>query len=262
MKKIIIGVILIMFQQLVIAQTNQPVRLRVGTYNVGHFNQGSLGGFQYPGSHTQAELIRWRKWIGEQGMDFFIVNEWNKQFDRDSTIDAEKELLKPYYNNIYFGDRNTWIYNGIATNYKLSNIRQKYSHGDYYAIMGDLKIAGKTITIISTHIPWQKDWHVPALDSLIADLKKYKYFICLGDINALDAEQLRFVSEGFNMANGGSQGWFTTAPTGALNGKKDGIHIDNIITSGNIKIFNVSVPMTGLNDHDHLPVLADVVITE
>ncbi len=261
MKKIIITVVILVCARFLGAQTF-PIKLRVGTYNVGHFNQGSLGGFQYPGEQAEAELLRWKEWIGKQGLDFFSVNEWNKYFDKDSTINAENALLKPYYNNIYLGDRNAWIYNGIATNYKLTNIRQKYTFGDYYAIIGDVKIGGKTITIMSTHIPWQKDWHTPALDSLIAEMKKYKYLICFGDINALDAEQLRFVSEGFNIANGGAQGWFCTAPTGALIGKKDGTHIDNIITSSNIKIFNVSVPFTGLNDQDHLPILADVVITE
>ncbi|MCK3685134.1 hypothetical protein [Maribellus sp. YY47] len=44
----------------------------------------------------------------------------------------------------------------------------------------------------------------------------------------------------------------------------DGIntHIDNIITSKNIKIMNISAPYTGLNDYDHLPIIADIIITE
>lgn len=258
MKKLIIYILVLFCGHFVSAQN--PVKLRVGTYNVGHFNQGSLGGFQ--GKHVKHELLRWKEWIGRQSMDFFIVNEWNKGFDKDSTLNAEDELLKPYYENIYFGDQNTWIYNGIATNYKLTNIRQKYWYGDYYAIIGDLVIGKKTITLMSTHIPWQKDWHVPALDMILAEMKKYKYLVCMGDMNAFDDEQLRFQSEGFNIANGGNQGWFFTAPTGKAMGKKDGINIDNIITSKNIKIMNVSAPFTGLNDLDHLPVLADIVITE
>ncbi|WP_282189226.1 hypothetical protein [Maribellus sp. YY47] len=32
----------------------------------------------------------------------------------------------------------------------------------------------------------------------------------MGDINALDEEQLRFQEAGFNIANGGYLGWFTT----------------------------------------------------
>jgi endonuclease/exonuclease/phosphatase family metal-dependent hydrolase len=114
------------------------------------------------------------------------------------------------------------------------------------------------------HIPWSKEGHAPALDSLMADLKKYEYFICFGDTNAKDAEILRFQDAGFNIANGGYLGWFATAASG-LNQSlmKDGPdkHIDNIITSKNIKIMNVSAPHTGLNDLDHLPIIADVIIT-
>jgi endonuclease/exonuclease/phosphatase family metal-dependent hydrolase len=103
------------------------------------------------------------------------------------------------------------------------------------------------------------------LDSIIVELKKYKYFICFGDTNSSDAEILRFQKEGFNIGNGGYQGWFATAPGGVnLVGMKDGPnrHIDNIITSKNIKIMNVSAPHTGLNDLDHLPLVADVIITD
>jgi len=56
--------------------------------------------------------------------------------------------------------------------------------------------------------------HAPALDSFITELKNYKYFICFGDMNASDTEILRFQKEGFNIGNGGYQGWFATASGG------------------------------------------------
>ena len=259
----------------VTAQTadNTPLKLRVGTYNVGHFNQGVSGGLETRGAalgkkeqnrYARMEMLGWREWIGAQNLDFFCVQEWNHYFDMDSTILAQDELLKPYYNNVLFGDKHKWIYNGIATNYHLTNLRQKYWFGDYYALIGDLKIGNKVVTVISTHIPWQKQWHAQAMDSIRNELKKYEYFICMGDINAADEEQLSFEKAGFNIANGGYQGWFTTAGGRTrMEGMKDSKdwHIDNIITSKNIKIMNVSAPHTGLNDFDHLPVLADLVIT-
>lgn len=248
------------------SQTNDklPLKMRVGSYNVGHFNQGRLGGFQGSGNITKAELQNWKNWIGQESLDLLVINEWNKYFDKDSVFHAADELLKPYYNNIYFGKENRWIYNGIATNYKLTNIRQKDFSGDYYALLADLTVGKKTITILSIHIPWQKDWHQPSFDSLLSELAKYEYFICLGDINSFDDDQLRFIEAGFNMANGGNQGWFGTAAAKNLAaGIKGGANtnIDNIITSKNIKIMNVSAPFTGLNDLDHLPILADIIIT-
>ena len=38
-------------------------------------------------------------------------------------------------------------------------------------------------------------------------------------------------------------------------------HIDNIITSENIKIMNINAPLSYLNDFDHLPIIADLIIT-
>lgn len=251
-----------------------PLKLRVATYNVGHFNQGVAGGLEVRGEavygkegkqrYARLEMLNWREWISEQSLDILGVQEWNRYFDADGVLHAEEELLKPFYNNVYFGDEHKWIYNGIATNYKLTNLRQRYWAGEYYALIGDLKIGGKTVTVMSTHIPWQKEWHKPALDAFIAEMKKYEYLICMGDMNATDAEQLLFREAGFNMANGGYQGWFGTAAGSLkLDGRAGGAdkNIDNIITSKNIKIMNVSVPHTGLNDQDHLPVIADVIIT-
>src|SRR5690606_32685989 len=198
-----------------------PLKLRVATYNVGHFNQGVAGGLEVRGEavygkegkqrYARLEMINWREWISEQSIDILGVQEWNRHFDADSVFHAEEELLAPFYNNRYFGDEHRWIYNGIATNYKLSNLRQKYWAGDYYALIGDLKIGDKIITVMSSHIPWQKEWHVEALNDILEEMKKYEYLICMGDFNATDAEQLRFREEGFNIANGGYQGWFGTA---------------------------------------------------
>ncbi|HTG55198.1 MAG TPA: hypothetical protein VL943_02935 [Niabella sp.] len=278
MKKIIILAWLIALgTTAVMAQSPDglPLKLRVGTYNVGHFNQGMKGGLEakgkeyYPNNkevisgYLKKELQRWKKWIGAQSLDIFAVQEWNHYFDRDSIFIAADELLKPYYNNIYFGDAHSWIYNGIATNCKLTNLRKKYWFQDYYALIGDLKVGNQMIQVISMHIPWQKEGHAAALDSVITELKKYKYFICFGDTNSSDAEIMNFAKSGFNIANGGPQGWFPTSSTVILDRMTDGPdrHIDNIITSKNIKIMNVSAPHTTLNDQDHLPILADVVIT-
>lgn len=261
MKKIIISFLVLLFMfSGISAQTpgKEPLKLKVGTYNVGHFNQGKLGGYQ--GEDVEEELHRWRSWISMQSIDILALNEWNLGFDKNAKYDATKELLKPFYNNIYWGDANKWIYNGIATNYKLENIRQVYWQGDYYAVIGDLKIGKKVITIMSTHIPWQKEHHDKAIADMKKEMKKYEYLICMGDMNALNVTQQSFVKEGFNVANGGYQGFVCTAPVSQKKGKVD-VNIDNIITSKNIKIMNVSAPSTGLTEQDHYPVIADVIIT-
>ncbi|MGN0004287.1 MAG: endonuclease/exonuclease/phosphatase family protein [Sphingobacterium composti] len=266
MKGIILNWILLIFcaNTLFAQKEKLPLKLRVCSYNIGHFNQGSLGGFQLNKNVAQAELNRWKQWIGQEGFDILSLNEWNTFFDKDSTYHAQEHLLDPFYSTVVWGENKRWIYNGLATNYNLTNIRQKNWDGDYYAILADWHVGGEVITIISTHIPWQKNMHDNSLSLLIDELKQYKYFICLGDMNASDQNQLKFTKEGFNMANGGHLGWFNTCGGKALKSGYQGAtdyNIDNIITSSNIKIFNVSAPTTGLNDLDHLPIIADVVIT-
>jgi endonuclease/exonuclease/phosphatase family metal-dependent hydrolase len=232
------------------AYCQSTTTLKIGTYNVGHFNCGKLGGYQ--GNDANKQLKKWKKWIKKQKLDIMSVNEWNYYFDKDSTIKATEKLLDPIYKSVNFGPLHKWIYNGIATNYKVENIRcVTWLHKEYYAVIGDIKFGDKTLTVISTHIPWQKDTHGKSLEDLITEMKKYEYIICMGDMNALDEEQLNFQKAGFNIANGGAQGFVRTVDELK---KKHDISIDNIITSKNIHIYNVTAPKSGLSNGDHNPI--------
>src|SRR5690625_3938499 len=147
--------ILVIFSLDLSAQNSEiPLKLRVGTYNVGHFNQGRLGGFQGEGRIVQAELNNWRRWIGQQSLDIIGLNEWNLYFDKDSSFHATDELLKPYYSNIYFGTQNTWIYNRFASNFGIYTIHEEVRAGQYYAVFGGMRIDGKIRRIISSNLPW------------------------------------------------------------------------------------------------------------
>lgn len=268
-KKGSIGILILLFVGITSSAYSQttsdllPIKLKVGNYNVGHFNQGRLGGFQGTGHWSKAKLNDWRVWIGKQNLDILSVNEWNHFFDNDTIYNAQQELLDPFYAHVYFGDENKWIYNGIATNFKLYNVHQVNWHKDYYAIIGELRVKDKVVHIISTHLPWD-EWHDQAMKDLINLLSQFEYFICLGDMNAFDKSQKLFLKAGFNMANGGYLGWFPTASgrvaTSGYRGNRND-NIDNIVTSDNIKIMNVSATKTGLNDLDHRPIIANVVIT-
>jgi len=262
-KPIVVLVVLLLSIGVMQAQSKKthPTKIKMLTYNVGHFNQGKLGGFQGTDEIASKQLHEWRKWIGDQGVDFMIVNEWNETFDKEGKYNATDELLKPYYANLYFGAKNEWIYNGIATNYPLENIRQVDWFGQYYAVVGDLIVGDKKVAILSSHIPWQVEWHDEAIVKLKEELKKYTYFICLGDFNAKNKTFEEFKALGYNVASGGAQGWFTTAPGGKMSGRID-VNIDNIVTSENIKIMKVEAPNTGLNDLDHLPVIAEIIISD
>jgi endonuclease/exonuclease/phosphatase family metal-dependent hydrolase len=239
-------------------ETIETTKMHIGTYNVGHFNCGKLGGYQ--GDDSDVQLAKWNTWITQQAFDIFVVNEWNKYFDKNSTIDATASLLTPNFKNVYFGPLHTWIYNGILTNYDVDKISVRYVvwSEDYYALIAEININNHVLTVMSTHIPWQTATHTSSLNKMITEMKKHDNLICMGDMNALDSEQLNFVTEGFNIANGGDEGFFRTASNPATTSNYS---IDNIITTKNIKISNVSAPVTGLSDNDHNPLEADVEIT-
>src|SRR5690606_18286567 len=136
---------------------------------------------------------------------------------------------------------------GNATKYSARNGWPGGLDGGLYAINGGITVGEKLLSGNSTQGPWQKEWHDRSLEKLIGELKKYEYFICMGDINAKDENQLKFVEAGFNMANGGHLGWFSTSASALTKTGRTGepnTNIDNIITSPNIKIFNVSSPKT------------------
>jgi len=257
-----IGTLLFCNFNLTNAQTEDvfPLKLRVGTYNVGHFNHGvSTDGYRDP--DVQARLEFWRNWIGKQSFDILFVQEWNHKFDVAKTLDAVDELLKPHFSNSHFGEQRNgnWIYNGFASKRELKNIRQVDLPNGYYALVGDMPIGGKTITVISAHLPWQDNSNGVAIEALIKEMKKYEYVICGGDMNASDENQRKFSDAGFNIANGGESGWFLTYPENFVTGNGS-YHLDNIVTSRNITIKNVSAPITSLNDNDHYPMLADVIV--
>lgn len=228
--------------------------VRIGTYNVGHFNDGKLGGYQ--GEDVLSYMQKWKKWIQEQKLDILSLNEWSLYFDKSNTVNATDSLLAPFYKNIYFGIRDAWIYNGICTNYEVdehSHKQIKWNKTNYYAIFEDVFIEDKRVTIIATHLPWQAT-HQKAMEELIEELKQYEYFICFGDMNATDEEQTAFTNYGFNIANGGSYGFFKT-----YEGEKH-IHLDNIVTSNNIEILEVISPNPNLSKGDHFPLEAVIRI--
>ncbi len=239
------------------AQAQPRKTLRVGSYNVGHFNQGKIGGYQ--GADVQEALQRWKQWITKQQFDVFFIQEWNQNFDKAETINAKEALLDPLFKSVAFGKRNTWIYNGVATGFETTNFRQvTLTHKQYYITQVDWQWEGKTIVLMSVHVPWQKE-HNSSFDMLIQELKKHEYFICAGDLNAPEENIVKLKAAGFNIANGGSEGWFSTS------GKRKGTdlplqHIDNIITSPNMTLRKISAPNTGLNDKDHFPILAEIVL--
>ena len=238
-------------------KSSEETILKVASFNTGHFNMGDLGGYQ--GDSVIGTLSLWRDWISKQQCEILFVQEWNVFFDKDSVYTAQKELLDPFYKHVVWGELNTWIHNGICTNFPIQGKQVKKLSGDYYAVVTSADIAGKQVALISVHLNWNVNYHMLDLTQFIEFLQGFEYFIAGGDMNASQAGQLLFKTAGFNMANGGDYGFISTSP-GGTSKVSDRCCLDNIITSANIEIRHPYSSITNVNDQDHLPILAEVVI--
>ncbi len=258
MKNIHICIVLGVLLSLCSCTQNAPkeIVLKACAFNTGHFNQGELGGYQ--GRNVLDTLSIWKDWVCKQGCDIFFLQEWNMYFDKDSAYNAQREILDPYYKNILWGDNNTYIHNGICTNLPLENKRIEHLSTDYYALVADVEIADQKVSLISVHLNWQEEHHMNDLNQFIEFLSGFDSFIAGGDMNASQAEQLLFKQAGFNIANGGDAGFICTWPMGAV--KATNYCIDNIVTSTNIEIRHPHSVITNVNDQDHFPILAEIVI--
>ena len=244
-------------QNTIAPKPSKETVLKVASFNTGHFNMGNLGGYQ--GDDVIGTLSLWRDWIRKQKCDILLVQEWNLFFDKDSVYTAQKELLEPFYRNIVWGDLNEWIYNGICTNLPIQGKQVKKLSSQYYAVVTNANIAGKQVALVSVHLNWNVNYHTLDLTQFIEFLKGFEYFIAGGDMNASQAGQLLFKAAGFNIANGGDYGFISTSP-GGTSKVSDRCCLDNIITSANIEIRHPYSSITNVNDQDHLPILAEVVI--
>ena len=230
--------------------------LSVGTWNVGHFNSGSLGGYQKD-DYAEA-VIRWRDFVGSHKPDILNVEEWNVTFDKGGQLNALNEIIRPWYNNIYMEQprQNAWILNGIFTNYPVDPFSFRYfnlSQSAYYGLAMTVIIDGHELDVLCGHIPWDSEYHANGLQALKSELRKHKTFIFLGDTNSTEEEQLLFQNEeGYHLANPVDGQWLVT--TGA------GSSIDNVITSSNITISQVSVAPSGLYEGDHFPLFCNLEI--
>ena len=118
-------------------------------------------------------------------------------------------------------------------------------------------VADIPVVIFATHLSTetgtdgirQKD-----LIELASLLSNVEYGIVLGDLNTYDMSEITSNFSNFNVCNGGVFGTFITYP--AVSARWPNGAIDNIITTKNISIQNVTAPDVQLSDHR--PIVAEL----
>ena len=238
---------------------NKPKTVKVMSYNLGKWSYGVGGG--YEDTSTLFEKLKTtRRFFGKINADIVGMQEKRNGFDKDNTINANTEIIEHWYP--YFATRDatklTWDVPEIRSKYKIVDGGYGKLSTDRNYTYGYVELYGKRVFLLNVHLdPFSAEKRATERAEVLQILADKKWFIMTGDFNAIDGESeyADWVSQGYNIANGGFFGNYITT---------HGVEqmIDNIITSNNIRIDNVEVHSEAYDmcSSDHLPIVADLTL--
>ena len=238
---------------------NKPKTVKVMSYNLGKWSYGVGGG--YEDTSTLFEKLKTtRRFFGKINADIVGMQEKRNGFDKDNTINANTEIIEHWYP--YFATRDVttlaWDAPEIRSKYKIVDGGYGKLSTDRNYTYGYVELYGKRVFLLNVHLdPFSAEKRATERADILQILADKKWFIMTGDFNAIDGESeyADWVSQGYNIANGGFFGNYITT---------HGVEqmIDNIITSNNIRIDNVEVHSEAYDmcSSDHLPIVADLTL--
>lgn len=239
--------------------SNKPKTVKVMSYNLGKWSYGVGGG--YEDTSTLFEKLKTtRRFFGKINADIVGMQEKRNGFDKDNTINANTEIIEHWYP--YFATRDAttlkWDVPEIRSKYKIVDGGYGKLSTDRNYTYGYVELYGKRVFLLNVHLdPFSAEKRATERADILQILADKKWFIMTGDFNAIDGESeyADWVSQGYNIANGGFFGNYITT---------HGVEqmIDNIITSNNIRIDNVEVHSEAYDmcSSDHLPIVADLTL--
>lgn len=231
----------------------EPHKLVIATWNIGHFSNGHKSYSLIP--HEQLDSMRrqYRQLIYDSiNASIICINEYSAEFcqTRSKKVCKTKRILFNDYKYKEIGSQYNYGCNAIFSNVKLRNIKERQFEcntnnyhtktgigADYYYLCGDLLQNKTKVTIICAHlVPKNSKLRKAQMNELISIYQKCDKVIMCGDWNTWDF--LPFKKAGFQMANDGT---FVTFPSKLY-------ALDNIIVKG-FSIDCAKVIKTGLSDH-------------
>lgn len=242
--------------------------LKVMTYNLQWF----------AGINGQLEMQK--KIIDRHKPDIIGLQELTK----DGKICSAGRAMLAGYPYLYLSKHKNYI--GIASKYALTNVKakdfrhqdrqDKAKYGETRAyIRSRLKMYGKTITIINTHLCLTQEVKFKQMREIFRIAQRHRYCIILGDFNCFmsqpgDAEYnglyKQFADAGYRLADCGekiTKTWTDKAKARYLS--QFTWPCDNIIVSGSIELKKAEFDKTKLSYEngdmiDHIPVVATLLI--
>lgn len=214
-----------------VAKTQSSVRLKVLTFNCGHYNYGSSSEGSWTGDELAEKIKLWKDMLAKYKPDIMFGQEMSQYFDSAQTVNAIDTIFRPLLPNSYF--------------YGWTRLLSKYAYqmtwqeditvtvgGTTYARdLGTaiININGVDVLICSVHLPAGYNATYTAVreamrDKLIAAFSDYPYVILCGDFNeSTDSFYTPFVTAGYSLGNHGYFGTITTLQNESC---------DNIIVKG------------------------------
>ena len=263
------------------------IKLKVGTYNIGHFNYGSSDYFGIRTDEYDVKLHNWREFFCKMQFDIFNINEYVPYIDYLARADAltgtkktTSYVLKPqfmYFDSTMDTNRKDAV---VVSKYPLSNAAEYVLNGLSGKTTGYCKY--HTVTIDASHVigvygiqmPYQSAFdqaedseesvanREAILDSLSTVIANHNdsYKIIMGDVNTASDDDfpnvLSFCSDN-NLVpcNGGFLDWMRTY-------NNHNVCLDNILVSNNIHIcdFNSHIEWYYGLSSDHLAVSAEIIL--
>lgn len=230
--------------------------LKFATWNTGLFNDGVN---KVPTADAPAQMVKFRKTIGEMNADIINTNEWLQYFDAGNTYLSATVIGFKYL----YSTATSWT--ASFSKIEPSNITlvpfTSSGSGRGYRWF-NVTVGDKVLTIINTHLDTDVNpslHRASQIQELIAFMTGKEYVILSGDFNVYnDSEYDAFRNAGFNLCNGGDFGWFDTWPVNIEGSAWGTTHLDNIITSSDIVPQYVEAIESPISDH--APILASLWI--
>ena len=232
-------------------------RLRVISYNVGHYSYGVGSSAGYEGEDAASKLLNYKRFLSAYKPDVLCLQENYASFDSAKTLSTDTELYNPLFLYTSYGQLQTAIASKYAQNMMKSGYLGDGSRG--YA-KSYIHVGDKTVCVMSVHLTPGADsaaTREAEIAALLELIKDEQYVIVCGDFNVADISELDSVtSAGYKLANGGYFGSVST-----VHGSDTSFY-DNVIVSPNIVIESVEAPDEVYDDlcSDHLPLIADLIL--
>lgn len=250
--------------------TSNSNRLRIASWNIGHFSLGSSYDTAITVDDYSEMSAKWRNKINSLNADILCICEYNTNIVNE-TPNANKILAQPTVFGLFkyamIGSKpsatsymQTAIFSQFATRGYGEFLYKNTVQAGRYAAATTVNVGGKDVVIVSTHLDFNQgasgaEYREIQMRQLISMFSTFDHVIICADWNVgSSSEYTIFTKNGWKSANMGYLGEIKTYPAGETPTHA----IDNIICKG------VNVKQVGIiNDDelsDHCCIWADIII--